>query len=452
MTSLIAAALALVLGLGAALGAPMVASAQTGAQAPTAPGAPGPAGPGAPGQPGPLGQPPEEAARPTATLLGAEIFDFIGFGFGDIAALPPGYYVLPSFTLSETYDDNVFLTSSDKRDDFITRFTPGIRLGYVSTPLTLLAGYALDAEVYAKDSDLNNVGDRQRGDLDFRYLPNPLLLLAVNGTYARSNDPVDINRQGALLRRQGVAPSGVPVTETSGRTETTVFTLSPRVNYQFTPLWSGDAAYTFAFTDTEDSSSSTSHTISLGASRVLTDKDTGTLGYSFSIFDTDEDSTTSHAVIVGWTRRVSEFLTVGLLAGPRFNEDGDVNADAGLTVSYRLGRLTDASLIYSRSQGLVTDREGSSTIDAVSAVVRTRLRQFLSVSAGPTYTRISDSSNGTNGTTSLYGLDASASYQLTRRLSAGLTYRFSYEEGSGGEIFHNTVTLGLTISQAIRVY
>jgi hypothetical protein len=436
-------------------------AAQTSAQAPapTAPGGPGlpggpggpPGAPGAPGQPTPLDQP-QEPGRPTPAATGAQIFDFLGLGFGDPTGFAPGYYVAPSFGVSETYDDNIFLTESDRQDDFITRFTPGIRLGYVSAPLTLLGSYAFDIEVYAKESDLNNVGERQRGQLEFRYLPDPLLVLTLDANFARSNDPVDINRQGALLRRRGVAPSGVPVTEIRrGREETTTFTLSPAATYEFTPVWSGTAAYTFALTDTEDGARGTSHTLSLGASRTLSEKDTGSVIYSFSVFDTEGgDSTTSHTILFGWTRRVSELLTFGLSLGPRFSDDGDTGVDAGASVNYRLGRLTDLSLVYSRSQALVGDRSESATVDAVSAVISTRPLQFLQVSAGPTFNRISG--NGGVGDVSIYGLDAAATYQFNRWLSGNATYRFSYQEGLGGDIFHNTLTIGLSVTQTIRVY
>jgi hypothetical protein len=471
MTGLLAAPLALILVLLAVLSGPAPAFAQTGTQAPTTPGgagqttpgAPGRPAPGAPGQigePGPLGQP-QEAVRPTPSIIGTQVFDFLGFSFGETGGLVPGYYVLPSFTVSGTYDDNIFLESSNRRDDFITRFTPAIGLGYISTPFTILGSYAFDVEIYAKETDFNNVGDRQRAELRVRYLPNPRLTLSLDGGFARSNDPADINRQGALERRRGATPSSVPVTEIQrGREETTSLTLSPRVSYQFTPLWTGDASYTFALTEGEGTDVGTSHTFALGASRVLSARDTGSVGYTFTIFDTDgtdtdgTDTTTAHSITVGWTRRVSELLNVGARLGPSFTDDGDVDVDAGFTVNYRLGTLTDLSVIYARSQALVTGRAGSSTVDAVTTAIRTRPLEFLTVSAGPTYTRISG--NGGNGDVSIYGLDAGASYQITRWLSAGATYRFSYQEGSGGnsngDIFHNTITIGLTVTQAIRVY
>ena len=45
--------------------------------------------------------------------------------------------VTPSLSISEAYDDNVFFTSSNRQDDFISRFMPGLKAGYQSEPFTL---------------------------------------------------------------------------------------------------------------------------------------------------------------------------------------------------------------------------------------------------------------------------------------------------------------------------
>src|SRR6266545_2672982 len=49
-----------------------------------------------------------------------------------------GWVVLPSFTLAEEFDDNVFVSTTDPQSDFITRMTPGLQLGYRSEPFRLL--------------------------------------------------------------------------------------------------------------------------------------------------------------------------------------------------------------------------------------------------------------------------------------------------------------------------
>jgi uncharacterized protein (PEP-CTERM system associated) len=67
-----------------------------------------------------------------------------------------GFYVTPSFSVAEEFDDNVFVTSTGKRSDLITRFTPGIELGYYSEPFRLLARSSFDAEIFADNTQLND--------------------------------------------------------------------------------------------------------------------------------------------------------------------------------------------------------------------------------------------------------------------------------------------------------
>ena len=86
-----------------------------------------------------------------------------------VAALAQaGFYITPSLRLSEEFDDNVFVTARGERADFITRFTPGVELGYRSEPFTLLARSSFDAEVFADNPHLDDAA-RKRASPE--YLP-----------------------------------------------------------------------------------------------------------------------------------------------------------------------------------------------------------------------------------------------------------------------------------------
>src|SRR5262249_6020461 len=97
-----------------------------------------------------------------------------------------GFYVTPSFSFSEVYDDNLFSTPSHtqggRQDDFISRFSPGIQVGYKSTPLTLLGSYSFDAEVFADHAERTTAQARQRASIDWQYLPSRLLTLSLTGS------------------------------------------------------------------------------------------------------------------------------------------------------------------------------------------------------------------------------------------------------------------------------
>ena len=107
-------------------------------------------------------------------------------GSPTVAWAQAGWYVTPTLTLTQEYDDNVFGSSSNKKSDFISRATPGVTAGYQSTPFTILGSYAFDAEYFADLSDLTDVGHRQRGELEIRYRPDPRLTLSFSGAYTLS--------------------------------------------------------------------------------------------------------------------------------------------------------------------------------------------------------------------------------------------------------------------------
>jgi len=68
----------------------------------------------------------------------------------------------PSLSLGERYDDNIFVTQTNKQHDFITVLSPGIRVQYLSPAPTLGTqldfNYRAAIEFYAEHSSQNNVG------------------------------------------------------------------------------------------------------------------------------------------------------------------------------------------------------------------------------------------------------------------------------------------------------
>lgn len=96
----------------------------------------------------------------------------------------------PSLSTSERYDDNIFQTSSNKADDFITVVTPEIRLQYVPTrDTTLDFDYSASFEVFAKHAGQNQVS--QRGLLRFVSPLTPIFSLHLRDTLIITEEPRD---------------------------------------------------------------------------------------------------------------------------------------------------------------------------------------------------------------------------------------------------------------------
>src|SRR5436309_3915245 len=68
-----------------------------------------------------------------------------------------GLYLIPSFRLSESFDDNIFCSSVNRQSDFISRFSPGLQGVYNSDPFTLLLLRGFQADFFAKHPELNDL-------------------------------------------------------------------------------------------------------------------------------------------------------------------------------------------------------------------------------------------------------------------------------------------------------
>lgn len=358
------------------------------------------------------------------------------------AAAQAGFYITPSFSVAEVYDDNIFATASDRESDFITRFTPGIRVGYESAPLTLLGRYAFDAELFAEHSELDSALAGQDAGVEFKYLPDPTLTLSLLGGFLESHTPGELS-----------ATTGI----TNGRVKGRRYSVEPSLTYRFDPLTTTIVDYSFA--REEASGVRTDIHIAGGTlERRLGPQDAVSLGYVFRdfVFFTGADNVTAHVVLLGWTHDLSPQTKFTLKAGPRFSE-GSVDPEAFASITHRLEH-GDVSLSYGRTQTTVVGRGGVGETDAVIALLSYEFLPALRLRGGPSFyrTTLGDSE------AKVYRVDVELTYQLTRWLSLGLSYAYSLQQGVLGvgpvtagaddsDIARNVVMLRLTASYPYRM-
>ena len=351
-----------------------------------------------------------------------------------------GYYLIPSATLAEVFDSNVFLNTNPEFD-FISRLTLGGQLGYRSAPFTILGNYSFDTEVYARNPSLDNVGQNQRGSLDVRYLPERHTTLGLNAAFARTNNPVLLSQQVGLQPVAQIQP---------GRQESTGFTITPSVSHQFSQLWSGNASYAYSIFTGQNTSSTTSNVLTLGTTRLFSPADTGALNYYFRTYDSSQGLVTSNVFTLGWTHRFSEFTTVSARAGPRFSQ-GQVRPEVFASVQHRM-KFVDLSLTYAVDAGCRPGRVG-----ARDHQLRVRDAQASSwrASSGLGGAELSDLvergalEHRARPTTT--PSTRPPPYQINKWLSAGASYSWSLQTGSGGDIPHNLLAVGLTVAYPLRI-
>jgi hypothetical protein len=353
-----------------------------------------------------------------------------------------GWYVTPSFRLSEEFDDNIFATSSGKQWDFISRFSPGLEAGYRSEPFTLLASGGFDAEVYARDPQLNDATSGWHAGLTSRYLPIRPLTLGLDVAYTETRSPSTIP---LTLTPALIAPATVLQ---FGLRRATFLTASPSLAYSFSPVTAGTAAYAYTHDTIEGGLSSTTHTATFGLTHDFTPLDKGILGFRSTVYDTEGSPTTEdYAPTIGYTRRLTDRTSITLQGGPRFTSDGSVGPEVSARLDHQF-KLGKAYLAYARSQGFVLGEAGVVETETFSGGVDFEPVKSLLVSVSPSITRLS---GGTTADTTVYALGASASYPILRWLLARASYQFYYQqEHHAGDIPRNIVTFSLEASYPYR--
>jgi hypothetical protein len=354
-------------------------------------------------------------------------------------SLSSGWFITPSFSLAEEFDDNVFVSTTNPQSDFITRFTPGVQLGYRSVPFTLLASSSIDAEIYVNNPELSSAANRKRAALEMKYLPFQLLTTSLNVAYFETNTPSEL-----------VPTTGLQL----GRTKATQLSVIPAAIYQITSVDTASASYAF-FRDTiEGGLDNFTHRVKLGYSRQLTSLDLGSVNYRLHVFESQENATTiTNTPTLGWKRQLTPNTVLTLEAGPRFVSGGpsftddtvEPEAHAAIEHTFKLAKV---ALEYHRTEAVVVGRPGKVELESVTGSLEVEPVKLLKVRFQPGYYR---TFGGEDPTATVYGFLLGGLYPIKSWLTTRLDYRFAYQKQAGDTLPHNIVTLSLDFVYPVRV-
>jgi len=351
-----------------------------------------------------------------------------------------GWYLTPSVSVSESYDDNIFRSSLVREEDFITNVTPGLRLAYQSAPLTLALSYSTTYAKFVEHPELDNVGNRQRGTLEFNFVPGPETpwTLSLNASHASTEDTNEVD----------------PAAATEGRLVTTVTSAGASATYKLTPAMSTVGKVSYARQEVEGVTATDTYSAGLSLNYTVTQNDTVSLNYSFSLFQSAVRERVSHALTAGWDRQIYEDLKAGLHLGARVT-DGTVTPDVGgnLDGAIRPIQGLSVSASYADTVRVVAGKDEPEQVRAlaVTATYAPPLVQYLTLTGGPAVSYVTKLGGGDERTVFRLTATVSYAYPLTKWLTAQLSYNYSYRV-NGDELVQNVVTVGLSASYPVRVY
>ena len=348
-----------------------------------------------------------------------------------------GYYLTPSLSVAEVYDDNVFFTPSPRTQDFFTRTSPGLKAGYQSAPLTVEGSYTFDSEIYKQHKELTTPLVRQRGSIELKATPDQVLTLSVPVSFFQTRTPTELNLQTGLA---------------VGRVRAERYTTNPAFTYRYNPLTTAKGDYTYSKDLLAGGITIDSHIVNLTLDSRLSPRDTVGPGYIGRRFEfSGFPAVTSHAFTLGWSHDLTPLTTFTLRGGPRLTE-GTVDRlpEASASISHKLKR-GQLSLSYVSTLTPVFGLTTALTAQSITAAATTELLPKLQLSAAPAFYKISEPFKAT-----VYAMNLEASYQLTKTLALQASYLFYIQQGSSSgqravEILHNVFLIRLTVTYPARV-
>lgn len=346
-------------------------------------------------------------------------------------AAQPGFFVTPSLSVMEVYDDNIFFSTTGEREDFVTRVSPSLEAGYRSAPVTLEARHTFDAERYARNPALDSSDARRNSALDFEYRPTRLLTFEAEASHTETQRPGELTGDTGLELERARATRDAAGLGLGYR-------LGPRTNVRMSYDFTRDELAAGIETDT--------HTATLRMERRISARGTTSLGYTQRRFLFDgEDTTISRVATLGWTYDLTRRTSLSLSGGPR-STDNSVEPEISGSVTHALER-GELSATYARSQSTVIGRADTVTTERLAASTAYSLSPALELRAAPSLAiSTSDAAQA-----EVYSMDLEASYRMSRNMSLTGAYRFRMQQGgldtpSDQEIVRNIVLLGITFS------
>jgi hypothetical protein len=184
-------------------------------------------------------------------------------------------HITPSISLREEYNDNIFLTPTDKEGDFITSIFPSINVSSETDFLKLSLDYGLDIKLYLHNSDQNETSLKgmQRINLDTTLSPyKDIFFIKISDVYERVS----------IDERDQVAYDNYIV----NMTDRNIFSINPYVEYPLSGTVKTRLGYTYKNVWYSDDAGDNyeDHMASLSITKELSAKLTGTVSYDYLMY------------------------------------------------------------------------------------------------------------------------------------------------------------------------
>lgn len=337
--------------------------------------------------------------------------------------------VTPGLSISETYDDNIYLDYTNETSDFITAISPSISFNILSQTSQLGLQYIPTFVWYDKEDQNDTI--RHSGRITFEQDISEYLTFNLSNNYIKSEEPFEETEgiEGVRDSRQtywrNTSEASLQYIFGSENTLSTGYrhTLSENealtlddsatqnpfaaVNYWFDTRNSIELNYEHietTFTRDDDSLPSDNYqgyTASSTCGHRFTLHTTGSIGYGFTSrrFDGDTENYDVHEGSIGFEHAFSQDLSLAVEGGYFLQENEQSSNETGYTYNVSLiNQFENGSLTLGGSGGwsdsyLDVDRRGFTHYWSANMHTEYQLWESFNVYAGGSYRHNRDSGN-----------------------------------------------------------
>jgi len=348
-----------------------------------------------------------------------------------------------SLSLSEEYNDNIFLEHSDRKSDFITYLSPGLDFSLKSINSELRLGYSPAFSYYSSHNELNSTAHRFTANGIFKL--SERLSFTLTDTFVKSSELRDIR----------TVPDIGPITE---RIERTLHTIGGSISHSLRDNLSCTLGASYSDAKEPGFSEVKSYSGNMGLNYRRSERTTLSANARYVKYDYNLASdATGQDYTLGVTYRITPTLTVRATGGATNTKIEDTGgSDTGFvggvdfTKTFEKG---EAALSYRQSVIAGVENAEPLRTQTASLSLRRPITNKIAAAVSASYSKF-ESVKRTNVDTDEISFGADLTYNL--RPWAGLALSYSYVNSDDklidrGGYYNHIILLTLRLSYSRRL-
>lgn len=274
----------------------------------------------------------------------------LGLSAGDAAAQTRAT-LIPAVVIGGVYDDNVSARAQADAGQML-QMRPSLEADIESATVSLISLWSFDMQA-SNHSALNALDARRHGMVDVKWRKSTMTTFGLGGRYDRTDSPADLDLDSGLLFERRNAQR---------------WQVTPSVSRRIGQRTTFNALYDWTTENLLNDSHGSLHVARAGLSRELSERSSFSGGYVGRLFMDSVSEHQSHAALLGWSRRIRQFTTMSLQAGPRWTTYRGLQPEVALSLM-RDGRKLKGGFDYSHGETIILGVIGPVRVDTGSGRV-----------------------------------------------------------------------------------